>query len=56
MLQDEIRGGYNPKQSWSGAITQFNVWDFPMEEYDVENFAECRSDAFGNVFRVSILC
>ena len=20
--QDEIRGGYNPRQSWSGAITQ----------------------------------
>lgn len=50
--QDEVRGGYNPKQSWSGAITQFNLWDFAMEEYDVENLAECRSDAFGNVVRV----
>jgi len=49
--QDEVRGGYNPKQSWSGAITQFNLWDFAMEEYDVENLAECRSDAFGNVVR-----
>ena len=51
--QDEVRGGYNSKQSWSRAITQFNLWDFPMEEYDVQNIAECRSDAFGNVVRVS---
>ena len=51
--QDEVRGGYNSKQSWSGAITQVNLWDFPMEEYDVQNIAECRSDAFGNVIRVS---
>jgi len=49
--QDELRGGYNSKQSWSGAITQVNVWDFAMEEYDVQNLAECRSDAFGNVIR-----
>ena len=67
--QDEIRGGYNPRQSWSGAITQVNrfskynlsqfslikvnVWDFSIEKWDIENIAKCRSDAFGNVIRVS---
>lgn len=49
--QDQLRGGYNAKQSWSGAIAQYNLWDFSMEEYDVQNLAECRSDAFGNVVR-----
>jgi len=49
--QDSVRGGYDPKQSWSGGITQFNLWDFSMEEYHIENLAECRSDAFGNVVR-----
>ena len=44
-------GGYNPKQSWSGAITQYNLWDFPMEDYDVENLATCRADVFGNIVR-----
>ena len=49
--QDELDGGYNKKQSWSGLITQHNLWDFSIEDFDVENFAECRSDAFGNIVR-----
>ena len=32
----EQRGGYDPRQTWSGAVTQLNIWDFPMEEYHVE--------------------
>ena len=50
--QDEIRGGYNPRQSWSGGITQVNLWDFSIEKWDIENIAKCRSDAFGNVMKV----
>ncbi|XP_023331567.1 uncharacterized protein LOC111703755 [Eurytemora carolleeae] len=49
--QLEQRGGYDPRQTWSGAVTQLNIWDFPMEEYHVENLAKCRSDAYGNVVR-----
>ena len=49
--QDELDGGYNKKQSWSGLITQHNLWDFSIEDFDIENFAECRSDAFGNIVR-----
>ena len=41
--QDELDGGYNKKQSWSGAITQYNLWDFVIEDYDIANLAECRS-------------
>ena len=40
LIQDSVRGGYDPKQSWSGAITQFNLWDFSMEEYHIEVMVE----------------
>ena len=49
--QDALDGDYNKLQSWSGLITQHNLWNFSIEEYDIENFAECRSDAFGNVVK-----
>ena len=49
--QDELDGGYNKRQSWAGAITQYNLWDFAIEDYDIENMAECRSDVFGNIVR-----
>ena len=29
------------------------MWDFSIEKWDIENIAKCRSDAFGNVIRVS---
>ena len=47
--QDELDGGYNPKQSWSGLITQHNLWDFAIEDYDIENMATCRADVFGEL-------
>ena len=49
--QDELDGGYNKRQSWAGAITQYNLWDFAIEDYDLENLAECRADVFGNIVR-----
>ena len=49
--QDELDGGYNLKQSWSGLITQYNLWDFAIEDYDIANMAECRADVFGNIVR-----
>ena len=36
------------RQSFSGLITQFNVWNASLEDFHVENMAECRSDAWGN--------
>ena len=39
-------------QSWSGSLTQMNLWDFSIEKWDIENIAECRSDVFGNVVKV----
>jgi len=52
--QDSVGGGFNGKQSWSGEITQFNIWDFALEDYSIENAAECRSDILGNVQRWDI--
>jgi len=47
--QDSYGGGFSSKQSWSGTITQFNIWDFALEDYFIENAAECRSDLLGNL-------
>ena len=38
------------RQSFSGYITQFNLWDFSLEDYHIENIAECRSDNWGSVW------
>ena len=47
--QDSLGGDFNPRQSWSGLITQFNIWNWALEDYFIENAAECRSDLLGNV-------
>ena len=44
-------GGFDDRQSWSGEITQFNIWDFALEDYNIENAAECRSDILGSVMK-----
>lgn len=46
--QDSLAGDFNERQSWSGVITQFNIWNWPLEDYFIENAAECRSDLLGN--------
>ena len=38
------------RQSFSGLISQFNIWNASLEDFHIENMAECRSDAFGNSF------
>ena len=37
------------RQSFSGYITQFNIWDFALEDFQIENMATCRSDNWGNI-------
>jgi len=49
--QDNVGGGFHHKQSWSGEITQFNVWNFALEDFYIENAAECRSDLLGNIMK-----
>ena len=39
------------RQSFSGFITQFNLWDFDLEEYQIKNMATCRSDNYGNILQ-----
>ena len=38
------------RQSFSGYITQFNLWEFALEDYAIENIAQCRSDNWGSVW------
>ena len=42
--QGSLGGDFNPRQSWSGKLSQFNIWNWPLEDYFIENAAECRSD------------
>ena len=30
-------------------MSQFNIWNWPLEDYFIENAAECRSDLLGNM-------
>ena len=47
--QDSLGGDFNDRQSWSGVISQFNIWNWALEDYFIENAAECRSDLLGNI-------
>ena len=47
--QDSLGGSFNIRQSWSGLISQFNIWNWSLEDYFIENAAECRSDLLGNM-------
>ena len=30
-------------------MSQFNIWNWALEDYFIENAAECRSDLLGNM-------
>ena len=47
--QGSLGGDFNARQSWSGKLSQFNIWNWPLEDYFIENAAECRSDLLGNM-------
>ena len=51
--QGEIGGEFVAKEAWSGKLSQFNVWNWPLEDYYLENAAECRSDLMGNMVKWS---
>ena len=40
--QTEPGGGFLAREAWSGKLSQFNVWSWPLEDYYLENAAECR--------------
>ena len=45
----EPGGGFLAREAWSGKLSQFNVWSWPLEDFYIENAAECRSDLLGNM-------
>ena len=47
--QGEIGGEFIARQAWSGKLSQFNIWNWPLEDFYIENAAECRSDLVGNM-------
>ena len=53
--QGSLGGDFNARQSWSGKLSQFNVWNWPLEDYFIENAAECRSDLLVQMMTISEL-
>ena len=51
--QGSLGGDFNARQSWSGKLSQFNVWNWPLEDYFIENAAECRSDLLVQILTIS---
>ena len=47
--QTEVGSDFVAKEAWSGKLSQFNVWNWALEDFYLENAAECRSDLLGNM-------
>ena len=43
-IQDKLGGGFQRFQSFSGQVTEMNVWDYVIDDGAVKNMAECRGD------------
>ncbi len=39
--QDEIGGGYDPNQAFSGKISDFGVWNRALSQSEVSRLAKC---------------
>ena len=48
-MQDKIGGLFEEDQSFSGLISQFNVWDVALSDCEVEKLAVCKCE-FGTQF------
>ena len=43
-IQDKLGGGFQRFQSFSGQVTELNIWDYVIDDGAVKNMAECRGD------------
>ena len=46
---DNMRGGFDPGQSFIGDLAEFNLWDYVLEESRIIDLANCQSLQKGNV-------
>ena len=46
---DDLGGGFDKKQSYSGSFSEFNVWDKALGPMEVRQLAECSSVSQGNL-------
>ena len=42
--QDSPGGGFEERQSFAGEVTQFNVWDYPLDPHVISEMATSRCD------------
>ncbi|XP_068203826.1 uncharacterized protein [Palaemon carinicauda] len=52
--QDSYDGGRDPEQTFSGYLSQVNIWDYLLNEDDIKNIAECRINLRGNIISSDI--
>jgi hypothetical protein len=50
---DSLGGGYDGTQSFSGAITEFNIWDKVLKSKEIVELYDCSSDQIGNVLSMT---
>ncbi|XP_068232230.1 uncharacterized protein [Palaemon carinicauda] len=48
--QDQYRGGFDENQSFSGYISQVNIWDGVLDSSDIRRMANCDINLRGNIF------
>lgn len=47
--QDEIGGGFQPTQSFTGDISEVNIWKYPLNENIINELSNCKILSDGNV-------
>ena len=52
--QDEIGGGFNEREALTGFIGQFNIWDEPLSNLEIEKMSNCAQVSNGNVFSTDV--
>ena len=43
-IQDKLGGGFQRFQSFSGQVTEMNIWDYVIDDGNIKRMAECRGD------------
>jgi hypothetical protein len=46
---DSLGGGYDSDESFSGRISEFNVWSYPLEADTINDLYKCQTNLVGDV-------
>ena len=46
---DSIRGSYDQYQSFIGDVSEFNIWNYVLNDAEISNMAKCMHNQKGNI-------